>query len=184
MFIVLRWAISAPWGSSFIIKWNDLIALCFYTPVFRWDDMVSWMLSIGPSVRVSVWVSVRLLQFSTLFSYMLWQIELKFCMWLYFTVLQIKFKCCQFVLIFVGVNPVLELKVLEIHSFPQFSPTCFDILRWNFAYDFVLLYFKFECRQFLYNCLQTGRIIVWWYLSGSPFGFPSVSPRAYMYWKI
>ena len=32
-------------------------------------------------------------QFSTLFSYMLWDIELKFCMWLCFNVLQIKFKC-------------------------------------------------------------------------------------------
>ena len=63
-------------------------------------------------------------------------------MWLYFTVLQIKFKCCQFVLIFVGVNPVLELKVLEIHSFLHFSPTCFDILSWNFAYDFILLYYR------------------------------------------
>ena len=43
--------------------------------------------------------------------------------------------------IFVGVMPLLELKILEIHSFPQFSPTCFDILHWNFAYDFVLLYY-------------------------------------------
>ena len=27
-------------------------------------------------------------------------------------------------------------------SFPHFSLTCFDILSWNFAYDFVLLYFR------------------------------------------
>ena len=32
-------------------------------------------------------------QFSALFSYMLWHIELKFCIWLCFTVLQIKFEC-------------------------------------------------------------------------------------------
>ena len=53
--------------------------------------------------------------------------------------------------IFVGVMPLLELKILEIHSFPQLSPTCFDILSRNFAYDFVfffVLQIKFECRQF------------------------------------
>ena len=38
--------------------------------------------------------------------------------------------------------PLLELKLLEIHSFPHFSLTCFDILSWNFAYDFVLLYYR------------------------------------------
>ena len=27
-------------------------------------------------------------------------------------------------------------------SFPHFSPTCFDTLSWNFAYDFVLLYYR------------------------------------------
>ena len=32
-------------------------------------------------------------QFSALFSYTLWHIELKFCIWLCFTVLQIKFEC-------------------------------------------------------------------------------------------
>ena len=26
--------------------------------------------------------------------------------------------------------------------FPHFSPTCFDIFSWNFAYDFVLLYYR------------------------------------------
>ena len=27
-------------------------------------------------------------------------------------------------------------------SFPHFSPTCFDILSWNFAHNFVLLYYR------------------------------------------
>ena len=27
-------------------------------------------------------------------------------------------------------------------SFPNFSPSCFDISSWNFAYDFVLLYYR------------------------------------------
>ena len=73
---------------------------------------------------------------------MLWHIELKFCIWLCFTVLQIKFECRQFASIFVGVMPLLELRILEIHSFPHFSRTCFDVLSWNFAYDFVLLYYR------------------------------------------
>ena len=35
-----------------------------------------------------------------------------------------------------------ELRILEIHSFPHFSLTCVDIMSWNFAYDFVLLYYR------------------------------------------
>ena len=89
------------------------------------------------------------MQFSALFSYMLWHIELKFCIWLCFTVLQIKFVCHQFASIFVGVMPLLELRILEIHSFPHFSLTPFNILSWKFAYYFVfsVLQIKFECRQ-------------------------------------
>ena len=39
-------------------------------------------------------------------------------------------------------------------SFPHFSPTWFDILRWNFAYDFVVMYYRSNScavtfRQFL-----------------------------------
>ena len=81
-------------------------------------------------------------QFSALFSYMLWHIELKFCIWLCCTVLQIKFECRQFASIFVGVMPPVELRILEIHSFPHFSLTCFHILSWNFAYNFVVLYYR------------------------------------------
>ena len=28
------------------------------------------------------------------------------------------------------------------YSFPHFSPRCFEILSWNFAYDFVFLYYR------------------------------------------
>ena len=56
--------------------------------------------------------------------------------------------------IFDEVIPLLELRILKIHSFPHFSLTRFDILSWNFAYDFVLLYFRssssvVNLRQFL-----------------------------------
>ena len=87
---------------------------------------VLWYGDVRPSVRVSV------SPFSALFSYMLWHIELKFCTWLCSNVLQIKFECRQFASSFVGVMPLFELRILEIHSFPHFSLTCFDILSWNF----------------------------------------------------
>ena len=98
--------------------------------------MVWWCPSVRPSVRVSV------RPFSAFFSYMLWHIELKFCTWLCSNVLQIKIECRQFASSFVGVMPLLELRILEIHSFPHFSLTCFDIFCWNFAHDFVLMYYR------------------------------------------
>ena len=42
-------------------------------------------------------------------------------------------ECRQFTSILVGVMPLLELRILKLHSFPHFSLTCFDILSWNFA---------------------------------------------------
>ena len=85
---------------------------------------------------------------------MLWQIELKFCIWLCFNVLQIKFECHHFASIFERVMPLVELKIWEMCSLPHFSPTCFDILSWNFAYDFFLMYYRSHLnfvtlRQFL-----------------------------------
>ena len=91
------------------------------------------------------------MQFSALFSYMLWHTEFKFCIWLFFNVPQSKFEFRHFASIFVGVMPLCELRILEIHSFPHFSLTCFDILSSNFAYDcftVTVLQIKFECRLF------------------------------------
>ena len=113
----------------------------FYTPVFRLDIqciMVWWC----PSVRVSVRPSIRPSQFSALFSYMLWHIDLKFCVSLYFYARKIKFECHQFPSLFAGVMLLFNFKLLEICSFPHFSPTCFDILSSNFVYDFVLMYHR------------------------------------------
>ena len=100
---------------------------------------------------------------------MLWHIVLLFCIWLCFTVLQIKFECRQFASVFynfllhaltywavilhmtlfycttdqVRVSSIrvnwcgsyapLELRILEIHSFPHGSLTCFDILSCYFV---------------------------------------------------
>ena len=80
---------------------------------------------------------ILLIHFSALFSYTLWHIELKFCTLLCFTVLQVNFKCRQWVSIFVGVMILLGLRILEKHSFLHFSPAFFDILSWNFSYNFV-----------------------------------------------
>ena len=85
-----------------------------------------------------------------------------------FTVLEIKFECRQFPSIFVGVMPLLELRILKIHSFPHFSLTCFDILSWNFAYDFVLLYYRssssvVNLRQFLWELCPFWNLEYWKY---------------------
>ena len=96
--------------------------------------MVWWCLSVRVSVRPS--------QFSALFSYMLWRIDLKFCVSLYFYARKIKFECHHFPSLFAGVMLLLNFKLLQICSFPHFSPTCFDILSSNFAYDFVLMYHR------------------------------------------
>ena len=77
------------------------------------------------------------IQFSALFSYMLSHIELKFCTWLCFIVLQIKFEFHKFASVFFRSNAPLELRILEIHISLNFSPTCFDMLSWNCSYDFV-----------------------------------------------
>ena len=131
------------------------ISVNFYTPVFRRD--VLWYGDVRPGLRPGLRPSVRPVSvrpFSSLFSYMLWHIELKFCTWLCFNVLQIKFECHYFASIFEGVMPLCELRIWEIHSFPRFSPTCFDILSWNFAHDFVVMYYRsrssvISLRQFL-----------------------------------
>ena len=106
-----------------------------------------------PSVRPTLRPGLRPPVFRT-FLIQVWHIELKFCIWLCFTVLQIKFECRQFPSILVGDMPLLKCRILKIHSFPHFSLTCFDILSWNFAFDFVSLYYRSSSsvvnfRQFL-----------------------------------
>ena len=108
--------------------------------------------SVRPGLRPSDYPSVRVSvrQFSTLFSNMLWRIELKFCLWLCFTVLQIKFKCRQFASSFVGVMPLLGTKNA---GNTQFS-ALFSYMLWHIELKFctwlcfTVLQIKFECRQF------------------------------------
>ena len=79
---------------------------------------------------------------------MLWHIELKVCIWLYFTVLQwsISVNCNRSYAPFGTYNT----------GNTQFSPTCFDIFSWKFADDFILLYYRssvsvVNLRQFLWE---------------------------------
>ena len=77
---------------------------------------------------------------------MLLHIQLKFGMPFSSFEHSIKFECHQFPSIFVGVMPLLELKILEIHSFPQ--------LLWHIGLKcciwlcFAVLQIKFEFCQF------------------------------------
>ena len=64
--------------------------------------------------------------------------------------------------------PLLELKILEIHSLLQFSPTCFDIFSWKFTYDFILLYYRssvsvVNLRQFLWELCLFWNLNYWQY---------------------
>ena len=123
-----------------ILSWN--FAYDFVSPYYRSSSSVvnlcQCLWELCPFWNIEFW---KYTVFRT-FSYMLWHIKLKFCIWLCFTVLQIKFECRQFASIVVGVLPLLELRILKIHSFQHFSLTCFDILSWNFAYIFVSPYYR------------------------------------------
>ena len=126
------------------------------------------------------------MQFSALFSYMLWHIEFKFCIWLCFDVPQSKFECRHFATIFVGVMPLCELRILEILSFPHFSLTCFDILSWNFAYDFVLLYYRsslsvINLRKFLWELCPFLELRI---LEIHSFPHFSLTPFNILSWKF
>ena len=108
------------------------------------------VMSVHPSVRPSGSPSVRPSQFSALFSYMLWHIDLKFCISLHFYARKIKFECHQFPSLFAGVMLLFNFKLIQICSFPHFS----SYMLWHIEFKFCIwLGFnvpqsKFECRHF------------------------------------
>ena len=82
-------------------------------------------------------------QFSALFSYMLWYIELKFCIWFCFSVLQIKYECRHFASIFEGVMHLCELRKYAV--FRTFSYMLWDIeLKFCIWLCFNVLQIKFK----------------------------------------
>ena len=109
------------------------------------------VMSVRPSVRPGLRPSVTVFRTFLLHALTYWAeiLHVTFFLWTFDHV-----RVRQFPSIFVWVMPLLKLKKMEIHSFPHFSPTWFDILGWNFAYDFVVLYFRsslsvVNLRQFL-----------------------------------
>ena len=92
---------------------------------------------------------------------MLWHIDLKFCVSLYFYARKITFECHQFPSLFAGVMLLFNFKLLHICSFPPFSPTCFDTLSSNFVYDFVCdLVYKLRRVKDTPNFISSGSKIV------------------------
>ena len=121
-----------------ILSWNcayDFVLL-YYRSTLSVINSRQFLLELCPFLNLEYWKYT--LHFSALFSYMLDILSLNL---FYCTRDQVGVSS-----IFVGVMPLLELRILEIYSFSHFSPTCFNILNWNFAYDFVLLYFRFQVR--------------------------------------
>ena len=110
----------------------------FYTPVFRRD--VLWYGDVRPSVRPGLRPSVTVFRTFLLHALTHWSEIL--CITLFFYARKIKFECHQFPSLFAGVMLLFNFKLSQICSFPHFSPTCFDILRSNFVYDFVLMYHR------------------------------------------
>ena len=129
------------WLSSYVPSIKSSISVNFY------------QFYVGVMPLLELWI-LEIHSFPRFFPYMLWHIELKFCIWLCYTVPQIKIEFRQLASMFVGVMPLLELRIMEINSCSHFSPSCFDILSWNCAYDFVILHYRsrssvVNLRQFL-----------------------------------
>ena len=161
-----------------ILSWN--FAYDFALLYYRSSSSVVNLRHFCGSYAPFVTYNTGNIQFSALFSYILWHIELKFCIWLGYTVLQTKFECCQFASISVGVMPLLELRILKIHTFPHFSLTCFNILRWNFAYDFDLLYYRSSSS--VVNLRFLWESCPFWNLEYLKYSFSALF--SYMLWHI
>ena len=188
-----------------ILSWNfaHYFVLMYYRSSLSVITLRQFLKEWCLFVELRIWE----IQFSALFSYMLWHIELKFCTWLCFDVLQSKFECHLFASILKELCLFLNLEyrkytvfrsfllhaltywaeILHMtlvlmyfrsslsvitlrqflkewclfvnleygkYNFPHFSPICFDILSWNFAHDFALMYYRasssvISLRQFL-----------------------------------
>ena len=143
------------------------------------------MSSIFVGVMPLLKLTILEIHTSALFSYMLGTEILQ--IWLCLSVQQIKYDCRQFASIFVGVMPLLELRIQKIHTFPHFPRACFAILSWNFVYEFVWLNFRssssvVNMRQFYTPIFR--RYILWFWclpvrvpVHQSQFSFPVRTPE-------
>ena len=139
----------------------------FYTPVFRRD--VLWYGDVRPSGSPSVRPSVRhsFPHFSpTCFDILIWNFVYHFI----FMYVRSSSNAFNFRQLFAGVMPLFNFKLLQICSFPHFSPSYFDISSWNLAYDFVLLYYRTsssvdDFRQLLLDLCPFCNFEYWKYTS-------------------
>ena len=84
---------------------------------------------------------------------------------------------CPFQLFF-----VFYIRTLKIHSFPHFSLTCFELLSWNFAIYFVLLYYR-SSLSVLYLHQFLLELCPFWNLEYYKYEvFRNVLLRALTYW--
>ena len=102
----------------------------FYTPVFRRD--VWWYGDVSPGLRPSDSPPARFSHFSpTCFDILSWNCAHDFVLMYYgssasvVTLRQFLKELCLFV----------NSEYRKCAVFPHFSPVCFDILSWNFAFD-------------------------------------------------
>ena len=144
---------TATFISRYIMKLNRTIVwLNFFIRPSSDGTYYGMVMSVRPSVRVSV----RPSQFSALFSYMLWHIDLKFCVSLYFYARKIKFECHQFPSLFTGSYAPFYLQTL---TNMQFS-ALFSYMLCHIEFKFCIwLCFnvpqnKFECRHFVQFLLE------------------------------
>ena len=131
-----------------LIELKFCISLCFTVLQIKFEcrQFASIFVGVMPLLEYTI---LKNTQFSALFSYTLWHIDLKFCISLCFTVLQIKFECCQLPSNFVGVMPLLDLEYWKIHSFPLFFYMLWNIrLKFYIWLCLTVLQIKFECCQF------------------------------------
>ena len=135
-----------PRGDTVVFHNHPLDFL--YTRLQTGRMMVWWCPSRSPSIGLSVRPGLRLPVFFALFSYMVWHINFAhdFVLMYYgsslsvVTLRQFLKELCLFV----------NSEYRKCSVFPDFSPSWFDILSWNFAFVicFNVLQIKFECRHF------------------------------------
>ena len=136
--------------------------------------MVWWCLSVRPSLRVSIRLSVRhnFPHFSPT-CILSWNFAYDFAK--YCTTDQVLVSSICVIVCRSYHMPLLELRILEIHRYLHFSPTCFDLLSWNLVYDFQFINFRLSssginfdsfCRS--YWILEIRRILDF---SPTCFGF-------------
>ena len=161
---------------TFLLQALTYWAEIFHMTLFYFTTDQVWVSSICKSIFVGVMplleLTIQEIHSFPHFSHTFFDIELKFYIWLCFTVLQIKFECRQFASIFVGVMPLLELTLLEIHSLPHFSPTCFGHIELKFFIWFCQMYYRLSLS------------VITLCQSGSPSVHLFSALSSYMHWQI